>query len=476
MTLAAGCLKPPPKPAPVLPRRDYIESVGGCVIRHHDRASFVVAYKDIFRQRIYHFESSSPEPFIIDGGACIGLASLYFKRAYPNARVLAFEPDAALCELFRKNMSANGVRGVELVRAALSDESGEAGFVSDGADGGRIITAPDVVTRVSCVALSDYLRAPVDFLKLNIEGQESRVLRELEASGKLALVREMVVEYHGRPDDAQSLGELLSLLERNGYRYLVHDFDRQTGPTSKPPFRLRDAPWYCLIYAKAMSDGASRPARRRVDLPTQPVSRVFGLDRGTPIDRHYIEGFLERHRADIRGRVLEVGDATYARRFGGARVQGIDVLHATEGNRHATIVGDLHTGEGIPRSAFDCILLTQTLNVTFNVAKAVDTCYRALKPGGVLLATVPGISQISRYDADRWGDYWRVTPQSSRRLFEDVFGAGHVRVESHGNVGAAVAFLVGWSVEEIGEDALNVPDEDYPVTLTIRAERVTEPV
>ncbi len=203
----------------------------------------------------------------------------------------------------------------------------------------------------------------------------------------------------------------------------------------------------------------------------EPVSRVFGFDRGTPIDRYYIEGFLEHHSADIRGRVLEIGENTYTRRFGGSRVTQSDVLHATEGNRKATLVGDLATGSGIPKNAFDCIILTQVLPFLFDVRGAIGTCHAALRPGGIVLATVPGISQISRYDMDRWGDFWRFTSLSARRLFEESFSPSHVAVETHGNVEVAKAFLDGLALEEMAPMVLNHRDGDYEVIITVAAIR-----
>jgi hypothetical protein len=203
----------------------------------------------------------------------------------------------------------------------------------------------------------------------------------------------------------------------------------------------------------------------------EPVSRVFGYDRGTPIDRYYIEDFLRANSDQIRGRVLETGDATYTRRFGSA-VRECDVLHATEGNRKATIVGDLASGCGIPESAFDCIILTQVLPFIFDVRAAVATCHRALKHGGFVLATVPGISQISRYDMDRWGDFWRFTTRSAQQLFEEVFGEGRVEVASFGNVSVATHFLQGLALEEIDPEELTVSDPDYQLIITIKAQRI----
>ncbi len=200
-----------------------------------------------------------------------------------------------------------------------------------------------------------------------------------------------------------------------------------------------------------------------------PVSRVFGFDRGQPIDRYYIETFLFRNSADIQGHILEIGDASYTRLFGGDRVAKSDVLHVTPDNPRATLVGNMATGEGIPSDRFDCMILTQTLPFIYDVQAAVVNAHSALKPSGVLLATLPGISQISRYDMDRWGDYWRFTDASARRLFGSIFGLGNVTVETYGNVMAACAFLHGLAAEELKQAELDYQDPDYQVIITVRA-------
>lgn len=200
-----------------------------------------------------------------------------------------------------------------------------------------------------------------------------------------------------------------------------------------------------------------------------PVSRVFGFDRGQPIDRYYIEAFLLQHSADICGRVLEIGDPGYTRKFGGDRVVQSDVLHAVPDNLQATLIGDLATGQGIPEEAFDCLLLTQTFPFIYDVGAAIANSYRALKPGGVLLATFPGISQISRYDMERWGDYWRFTDASARRLFGDVFGPHNVTIETYGNVLVACAFLHGLAAHELKQEELDCHDPDYQVLITVHA-------
>lgn len=200
-----------------------------------------------------------------------------------------------------------------------------------------------------------------------------------------------------------------------------------------------------------------------------PISRVFGFDRGLCIDRYYIEQFLSAHAQDIQGHVLEIGDDTYTQRFGENRLTKSDVLHVTEGNPKATIVADLTCAEHIPADTFDCIIFTQTLPFIYNVRAAVQTLHRILKPGGVLLATFPGISQISRYDMERWGDYWRFTTLSARRLFGEVFPPENVNVKAYGNVLTAIAFLHGLAADELKREELDYHDPDYEVLITVRA-------
>lgn len=201
---------------------------------------------------------------------------------------------------------------------------------------------------------------------------------------------------------------------------------------------------------------------------TEPISREFGYDRGQPVDRHYIEAFLGRHAGDVRGRVLEVGDDTYTRRFGGARVTRHDVLHVEPGNPGATIVADLADAPHIPSATFDCIIVTQTLHLVYGVADAVATLHRILKPGGVVLGTVPGITQTS---TDQWAFswYWGFTALSARRLFATRFPEELIDVRSCGNVLAATAFLQGLAAEELSTKELAVRDPAYPMLITVRA-------
>jgi len=202
----------------------------------------------------------------------------------------------------------------------------------------------------------------------------------------------------------------------------------------------------------------------------EPISRDFGFDRGTPVDRFYIERFLDRHANDISGRVLEVADNEYTLRFGRSKVSVSDVLHPVPGNPRATVIGDLGTGEGLPSRCFDCIICTQTLQFVYPVNYGVSTLYRMLKEGGVLLISVPGISQISREDVVEASNYWRFTTVSLEKLLTDHFGK-EVTVEHAGNVYAATAFLQGIALEELHRPSLEVADPQYQMMLLGRAVR-----
>jgi SAM-dependent methyltransferase len=196
-----------------------------------------------------------------------------------------------------------------------------------------------------------------------------------------------------------------------------------------------------------------------------PISQVFGFDRGQPIDRYYIEGFLDRHAADIRGRVVEVFDNDYTRRFGGKRVVRSDVLDINPKNQLATFVADLTNAAEVPSNSFDCFILTQTLQYIYDTHAAVRNVHRLLKPGGVLLATIPGVSRIDR--CDTW--CWAFTKVSARRLFEQSFRAEDIEVTEHGNVLSAVSFLAGVATEELRPAELDHVDPTYALLITVRA-------
>ena len=173
---------------------------------------------------------------------------------------------------------------------------------------------------------------------------------------------------------------------------------------------------------------------------------------------------------------MEIGDPKYVRMFGGDRVTNTEVLHVSKENSKATLIGDLSRPEGLPENWLDCFVCTQTLNFIYDFKAAVRGIHRLLKPGGKALVTLAGISQISRYDMDRWGDFWRFTPLSAKLTFEEVF-KGEVEVNGHGNVLAACAFLQGLCVEDLPDATLlEHNDPDFPMIVTVVAEKAANPL
>ncbi len=199
-----------------------------------------------------------------------------------------------------------------------------------------------------------------------------------------------------------------------------------------------------------------------------PVSRFFGEDRGTPIDRYYIEMFLSQNAGAVKGSLLEIAQDRYMSAYG-SNVVSKDVLHPVEGAEGATLIADLTKPHTLPDSKFDCFICTQTIQLIYKYIDAVHGAYKLLKPGGAILATLPGITQVSRFDMDRWGDCWRFTQLSAALSFEEVFGKENVEVKTYGNCFAAVSLLRGLSVEEVDADDLETGDQDYPVIIGVKA-------
>ena len=204
-----------------------------------------------------------------------------------------------------------------------------------------------------------------------------------------------------------------------------------------------------------------------------PISRYWGADRGLPINRYYIENFLTRYSSDIRGHVLEIGEAMYTLKFGGTRVIKSDVLHIKEGAPDATIIADLTNADHISSNSFDCLIITQTLHLIYDVPSALKTMHRILKPGGVALVTIPGIDPIHDEEwSNSW--YWTFTNVSAKRLFGEVFPPDNVRVEAWGNVLTATAFLQGLATEELTKEQLDYVDPAYQVLVAVRAVKPKE--
>ena len=193
----------------------------------------------------------------------------------------------------------------------------------------------------------------------------------------------------------------------------------------------------------------------------RPFSDCYGWDRGLPVDRFYIERFLDSVREDIHGDVLEVRDAGYTQRFGGERVGHAHVVDIDAANPNATMVADLCERGSLPAGRFDCVILTQTLHLVRDDGAAIDNVWRALRPGGTLLLSVPCLSRIDHDDPE--ADLWRFTPRGLEKRLRERCPGGEVAVEGHGNVLAGVAFWAGVAVEEVRPAQLAEDDPFFPI-------------
>jgi SAM-dependent methyltransferase len=218
-------------------------------------------------------------------------------------------------------------------------------------------------------------------------------------------------------------------------------------------FRLRHPAWFKLF------------------IHQNPLSKNFGSERGTPLDRYYIENFLEQNRNDIHGHVLEVSNNIYTKRFG-QNVDRSEILDNNRDNPNVTLIADLEAAEDLPSNQFDCLIFTQVLQFIYRVEPCVAHLYRALKEGGVLLATLPSNSRIAPdYGIEK--DYWRFHPGTCEKLFGSIFGQENITIQGYGNNFVDISFLQGIAYEEISKKQLDYYDPLFPLLVTVRAVKCT---
>lgn len=189
-----------------------------------------------------------------------------------------------------------------------------------------------------------------------------------------------------------------------------------------------------------------------------PLSNKFGFDRGTPIDRYWIESFLSLHHNKIHGRVLEIVDDTYTRKFG-VRVTKSDVLDLDGKNKRANIIGNLKHIPAIKSQTYDCIILTHVLGMNDDYDAVISECHRILKVGGHLILTVACFSSLHTGDIKEQ-PYWRFTPAGANYAVKKHFKK--VQVKSYGNVLSGQCFWVGMAQEELTKAELEYNDPNYP--------------
>lgn len=198
----------------------------------------------------------------------------------------------------------------------------------------------------------------------------------------------------------------------------------------------------------------------------EPLSRHFGFDRGTPVERYYTDKFLQRHADKVRGRALEFMDARYTRKFGLGKVSESWVL-GLEKSPETTVLADITRENGLPDEHFDCVIATFVLDVIQDLKAAVATLRRILKPGGTLLVACDQIAHTNREVERIWGKKWAFTARSLRSCLLESFH--EVETESYGNLLAATAFLWGVTAEELTPAELDHFDPDYATVVCARA-------
>ena len=211
-----------------LPRKGSSAGVAGFKVSYFDQATLAYLFREIFVRQSYRLQTSKPDPVIFDCGANLGMATLFFKFVYPRCRITGFEPDPATFELLKANIVNNRLENVERFNVALWSEDGAIDFFSNSFDPGSLLMSTNAsrmntpAIKVPARRLSEFIDGEIDYLKLDVEGAELQVLKDLSESGKIRLVRQMAIEYHHRiPGERSVLSNFLEILEKNGFEYQI---------------------------------------------------------------------------------------------------------------------------------------------------------------------------------------------------------------------------------------------------------------
>lgn len=197
----------------------------------------------------------------------------------------------------------------------------------------------------------------------------------------------------------------------------------------------------------------------------KPISSKYGYDRGNPIDRYYIEKFLEDNRRLVKGRCLEIVDNSYTRKYGGKKVKMSDTLDNDPHNKSATIHGDLRNLTMILANTYDCLIITQTFGMIDDLESSIRESHRILKPGGVLLMTSSALAP----DWNPKFNMWRFTVSGAKYIFGKYFKKKNLTVKSYGNVLSGQFFWVGMAAEELTKKELDFNDPHFPLIITLKA-------
>jgi FkbM family methyltransferase len=224
-------------------------------INYTDYRTCVGLISEIFFDSVYEFQCSTEAPLIVDAGANIGISALYFKHLFPSSRIICFEPDPKTYELLKENCRGNKLTNVDLHQVALSSQSGEAPFYSDASANNYVGMSlnkrlqgkgyPLKTATIQTEKLSSFIIEKTDLLKLDIEGSELFVLKDLAATNKITLIERMIIEYHSDEENEENqLSALLAILEDEDFSYILSN---QIAP---PFFSKTNKNYALIIYAQ----------------------------------------------------------------------------------------------------------------------------------------------------------------------------------------------------------------------------------
>jgi FkbM family methyltransferase len=231
------------------PRREPgMLDIGGVMLKYADLHSFYHQARQIFGERLYDFECPAAAPIILDCGAHVGLASLFFKERYPDARIRAYEADAAIARMCAANLAAAGVDDIKLTTAAVWTHGDGVSFSASADDAGHVA---EEGTRIPSVRLRDEIgQGPVELLKLDVEGAEFAILAD--CGDALHAVNRLIIEVHVFDPARTRVGPLLSLLEAQGFAYTLADLHHANWmpPQTPTPFAVATTDkYYFSVFA-----------------------------------------------------------------------------------------------------------------------------------------------------------------------------------------------------------------------------------
>lgn len=195
----------------------------GLIVFYRRPYELLHTYTEIFTQGIYHFRAANPEPLIVDCGSNIGIGLLNYKQQYPQARIIAFEPDAINFALLQKNVAHNNLQKVSLHQSAVWIDHSTLNFSAQGSEASQINSETTTGQKVQGIRLADVLaqESVIDFLKIDIEGAEWPVIQD--CAPQLHKVRHLFLEYHGKTKDTHKISGILKILEATGFAVYVQN-------------------------------------------------------------------------------------------------------------------------------------------------------------------------------------------------------------------------------------------------------------